>query len=122
MNILKTRCCCENNAEIGNQILKPGEKEDFRAKVWKITHSIPRGRVATYGQIARLADHANQARLVGRIMSQLPTGSNLPWHRVLNAQGRISSPGGKTQQLRLADEGIILVNGRVNLKLYQWEI
>jgi methylated-DNA-protein-cysteine methyltransferase-like protein len=101
--------------------VKPEEKHDFQAKVWKITHSIPRGRVATYGQIARLADHANQARLVGRIMSQLPAGSKLPWHRVLNAQGRISSPGGKSQQLRLADEGIILVNSRVNLKLYQWE-
>jgi methylated-DNA-protein-cysteine methyltransferase-like protein len=102
--------------------LKTEEKEDFRAKVWQIIHAIPRGRVATYGQIARLADHPNQARLVGKILSQLPTGSNLPWHRVLNAQGRISSPGGETQKIRLAAEDIILVNGRVNLKFYQWDI
>ena len=122
MNILNTRRRSKNSAESGNQTLKPDEKEDFRAKVWKIIHSIPWGRVATYGQIARMADHANQARLVGKILLQLPAGSKLPWHRVLNAQGRISSPGGKTQKQLLADEGISLVSGKVNLKLYQWDI
>lgn len=106
----------------GGQKLKIEEKKDFKAKVWRIIHSIPRGQVATYGQIAGLADHPNQARLVGKILSQLPNDSNLPWYRVLNAQGRISSPGSDTQKLRLADEGIVLVNGRVNLKLYRWEV
>jgi methylated-DNA-protein-cysteine methyltransferase-like protein len=113
--------CCEINAETGHRILNPDEKMEFRSKVWKITHSIPRGRVATYGQIASLADHPNQARLVGKIMSQLPAGSGIPWYRVLNAQGRITSPGGDAQKLRLAKEGVVLVNGRVNLKLYQWK-
>ncbi|MDK1022899.1 MAG: MGMT family protein [Gammaproteobacteria bacterium] len=102
--------------------MKTEEIKDFRAKVWHITHSIPWGRVATYGQIARQADHPHQARLVGKILSQLPATSHLPWHRVLNAQGRITSPGSDAQKLRLADEGIVLVHGRVNLKLYQWEI
>jgi methylated-DNA-protein-cysteine methyltransferase-like protein len=102
--------------------LNTAEKEDFRTKVWQIIHSIPRGRVATYGQIARMADHPNQARLVGKILSQLPPGSNLPWHRVLNAQGRVSSPGGQVQKLRLEAEDIVMVNGRVNLKFYQWDI
>ncbi len=102
--------------------MKIQEKEDFRVKVWRIVHSIPRGSVATYGQIARLADHPNQARLVGKILSQLPANSNLPWHRVLNAQGRITSPGSESQRLKLADEGVMLVNGRINLKHYGWQI
>jgi methylated-DNA-protein-cysteine methyltransferase-like protein len=100
--------------------LKADQKEEFRAKVWQIIHAIPVGKVATYGQIATLADHPNQSRLVGKILSQLPSGTNLPWHRVLNAQGKITSPSGSTQALRLADEGVILLNGKVNLKLYQW--
>ena len=100
--------------------MKPDEKADFRSKVLHIIHAIPEGRVATYGQIARLADQPNQSRLVGRILSQLPFGSKLPWHRVLNSQGRISSPNGQVQAERLAKEEIVLINGRVNLRLHQW--
>jgi methylated-DNA-protein-cysteine methyltransferase related protein len=52
--------------------------------------AIPRGRVATYGQIARLAGLGGQARRVGYALSALPAGSRVPWHRVVNAAGRIS--------------------------------
>jgi methylated-DNA-protein-cysteine methyltransferase-like protein len=102
--------------------VKAEEKEDFRQKVWQIVHGIPVGKVATYGQIARLADHPAHARMVGKILSNLPRGSQLPWHRVLNAQGKITSPGKARQQERLATEGVIVVNGRLNLKLYQWPV
>lgn len=109
------------NIVSGGHSLKLAEKQNFRTRVWQIIHSIPPGRVATYGQIASLADHPNQARLVGKILSQLPNDTKLPWHRVLNAQGRITSPGHQTQKTRLAEEQVQLINGRVNLKIYQWQ-
>jgi methylated-DNA-protein-cysteine methyltransferase-like protein len=59
-------------------------------RIYAVVSRIPRGRVATYGQVARLANLAGQARLVGYALSALPEGSRVPWHRVINAQGRIS--------------------------------
>ena len=99
----------------------PDSIDKTREKVWQIIHSIPRGRVATYGQIARLAGMPHQSRLVGRVLSQLPRSTRLPWHRVINSQGKISNPNPERQQQRLAREGITLIRGRVSLKLYQWE-
>jgi methylated-DNA-protein-cysteine methyltransferase-like protein len=98
------------------------EKDDFKDQVWKIIHSIPIGKVATYGQIARLADHPAHARLVGRILANLPTASQLPWHRVVNGQGRLTCPGKDRQEEKLAAEGVILINGKVNLRRYQWPV
>lgn len=69
---------------------------ESRAEALKTTpileavRAIPRGRVATYGQIARLAGLGGQARRVGYAMAALPSGSRIPWHRVVNAAGRIS--------------------------------
>ena len=85
-----------------------------------IVSRIPRGKVASYGQVARLAGMPSHARLVGRILSNLPAGSALPWHRVVNSQGRITSPGAVRQQKRLASEGVTLINGRISLKQYGW--
>ena len=92
-----------------------------RPMVVTVVSSIPRGRVATYGQIARLAGIPQHARLVGRILSSLPRGTKLPWHRVINSQGRISNPDPARQRARLEGEGITLVNGRVSLRHYQWQ-
>lgn len=94
--------------------------EATEEKIWQWVHAIPRGKVATYGQIATLADQPRQARLVGRIMGRLPDGTKLPWHRVINAQGRLSSPNKKRQQSLLESEGVTFIGGRVNLKNYQW--
>lgn len=82
--------------------------------------AVPTGQVATFGQIAALAGMPTHARLVGRVLSQLPAGSRIPWHRILNAQGRISCPNADEQRRRLEDEGVVFVNGRVRLKDYQW--
>ena len=90
-------------------------------RVWQIVHGIPQGKVTTYGQVARLAGMPGHSRLVGRILAQLPADTSLPWHRVVNSQGRITNPGRKRQQKRLEDEGITLINGRVNLKVYGWD-
>ena len=95
--------------------------ETARQDVWQIVHRIPRGKVATFGQIARLAGMPSKARLVGKILSQLPPGSKLPWHRVINSAGKITCPNSELAITRLAEEGVALVNGKVSLKHYQWQ-
>jgi len=90
-------------------------------RIWQIVHQIPAGKIATYGQIAKLAGMPSHARLVGRVMSRLPPDTQLPWHRVVNAQGKITNPARKRQQQRLAEEGVTLINGRVSLRLYGWD-
>ena len=85
---------------------------------------IPNGRVATYGQIAALAGMPRHARVVGRTLGNLPKGTRLPWHRVLNAAGRISQRGGSgesEQRRRLEREGIEFIGERVPLKQFRWD-
>ncbi|MCB6584559.1 MGMT family protein [Streptococcus gordonii] len=90
--------------------------------VLALVDSIPSGRVATYGQIARLIGRPKNARLVGKIFSQSELyGGKHPCHRVVNAAGRLA-PGWEEQAHLLWAEGIDLkANGRVDLKRYQWE-
>jgi|TARA_Y100000310_G_scaffold342783_1_gene447413 methylated-DNA-protein-cysteine methyltransferase-like protein len=90
-------------------------------RIWQVVHAIPAGKVATYGQVASLADLPRHARLVGRVMSQLPRGSRLPWHRVINAQGRLSTHSTSRQRELLQAEGVVFLNGRINLSRYQWQ-
>jgi len=84
--------------------------------------------VTTYGAIARLAGLAGQARLVGYALSGLRAGTTLPWHRVINAQGKLSleqagSSSGVTQRLRLEREGITVdAAGRVSLARFGWRV
>ncbi len=96
-----------------------------RQKVWQVVAAIPCGKVASYGQVAELADLPRQARAVGKMMSQLPKDSRLPWYRVINAQGRISFPfdseGYQRQRERLESEGIEFSGERINLKHYRWD-
>ena len=84
--------------------------------------SIPAGRVATYGQVAELAGLPRGARRVGRVLAALPSDSRLPWHRVINAAGRLSLPGasGTRQQRLLRDEGVRVCDRRVDLRRYRW--
>ena len=83
---------------------------------------IPLGRVVTYGEVAQLAGFPNQARQVGRILSQLPRDSQLPWHRVINAQGRLSFPPDSNayqrQRDRLEAEGVEFSRGRISLQRF----
>ncbi len=87
---------------------------------------VPRGRVATYGQVARLAGLDGQARLVGYTLSALEEGSRVPWHRVVNARGRIScrsddGPMGTVQRLRLEREGVQFdTGGSIDLVVFRW--
>lgn len=96
-------------------------RHNTQERVWQIVHQIPKGQVATYGQIARLAGIPQHSRLIGRILSELPPNTRLPWHRVINSQGRITNPAKSRQQARLEKEGVTLINGRVSLKVYGWD-
>ncbi len=69
------------------------EHDTFPQRVWQIVASIPEGCVTTYGEVARLAGSLRAARQVGGVLRRLPEGSTLPWHRVVNRHGAISSPG-----------------------------
>ena len=95
-------------------------------KILAVVRRIPRGRVATYGQVARLARLDKQARLVGYALAALPDATSVPWHRVINARGEISLRRGGDgdtveQRLRLEREGLRFdAAGRVSLERYGW--
>lgn len=94
----------------------------FARAVWRLVRRVPRGRVVTYGQIAALLGRPGAARRVGWAMRICP--GDLPWHRVVNAQGRISvrarMSGMLTQRLKLEAEGVALRRGRVTLARHRW--
>ena len=95
-------------------------------RIYATVDAIPRGRVATYGQVAREAGLEGHARQVGYALRHLPEGSALPWHRVVNARGEISSRGGgggeALQRERLRAEGVELDRQRrVDLRRFGWK-
>ena len=95
------------------------------ARIHATVDSIPEGSVATYGQVAKEAGLPRRARLVGRALSTLPRGSRLPWHRVITSSGKSAfepnSRNFRRQRDRLAEEGVPLINGKVDMKKYRWE-
>ena len=99
---------------------------DSYASIYAVVRRIPRGRVATYGQIAELAGLPRQPRLVGYALHALDSGSSLPWHRVVNAAGRISVgrkvPGGELRQRHLLEREDVEFDarGRLSLDRYRW--
>jgi methylated-DNA-protein-cysteine methyltransferase-like protein len=96
-------------------------------RIYAVVRRIPRGRVATYGGVATLAGLRGQARLVGYAMSALRPGTTVPWHRVVNAKGRISlrrpsSDGALTQRVLLERERVIFDSaGRIALGRFEWK-
>lgn len=95
------------------------------AKIYAVVRRIPRGRVATYGQVAELAGLPGHARQVGYALHALPDSTTVPWHRVLNARGALSlrrdSGGEITQRLRLEREGVRFdPGGRLVLEKLRW--
>jgi len=100
-------------------------RADSYERIYTVVGRIPRGRVATYGQIAQLAGLAGHARQVGYALHALDAGRELPWQRVLNARGEVSrraEPGmERLQQGLLEAEGVEFdVHGRVDLARYRW--
>lgn len=96
-----------------------------REMLYALLAQVPAGSVVTYGQLAELAGLGRAARWVGTQMRNLPDGSRLPWHRVINQAGRLSVPEGSETWLeqcqRLRSEGVQVSNGRVSLQRYRWQ-
>lgn len=94
-------------------------------KIWAVVKKIPKGRVSTYGDVARRAGFPHCARMVGVALRAAPVSLNVPWYRVINAKGRISFPVGdekeSAQRERLEKEGIVFSSGTVSLKKYAWK-
>jgi len=102
-----------------------GEPIRWRQRVYALVRQIPRGRVATYGQLAALAGRPRAARQVGQALAALDASSDVPWHRVVNAQGRISrradGDSDRLQRYALEDEGVVFsVDAAIDLRRYQW--
>ena len=96
------------------------------ARIYEVVRRIPRGRVATYGQIAALAGLPGHARQVGYALHRLPESSLVPWHRVVNASGAISLRGdsgwGGLQRALLDSEGVRFDrDGRISLERHGWK-
>ena len=95
--------------------------DDFAYAVLSAVAEIPEGKVATYGQIARLIGYPKNARLVARVLSHAEYYGDYPCHRVVNATGRLA-PGWAAQATLLQAEGVALRNAtHVSLKLYRWK-
>lgn len=95
-------------------------------RIYAVVRRVPKGRVATYGQIARLAGLGGHARQVGYALNALPDGMDVPWHRVINARGGISKRSipvyEQIQQELLEQDGVEFdTNARVSLQRYQWK-
>tara|TARA_R110001606_G_scaffold399310_1_gene584726 strand:+ start:51828 stop:52145 length:318 start_codon:yes stop_codon:yes gene_type:complete len=98
------------------------DRIDLNEIIWQVVASIPKGRVATYGQVAKLAGYPSHARYVGATLKKLPTDSTLPWHRVVNAKGELSFPQDSGQYLKqkslLEAEGITFKSFKLSLNTY----
>ena len=113
--------------------MKPGRPRGAFGAIWNVVARIPRGRVATYGQVARMAGFPGAARFAGWALAALPDGllldgREIPWHRVINAAGRTSPRAGdgggecRRQLSRLAREGVRPgKGGAIDLERYRWD-
>jgi methylated-DNA-protein-cysteine methyltransferase-like protein len=95
------------------------------AAIRRTVAAIPRGCVASYGEIAARAGLPGRARLVGRVLGDAGAEAKLPWHRVLRSDGKIAFPAGsrghREQRQRLLVEGVVVANGRVDLARFGWQ-
>ncbi len=98
--------------------------EDQQA-ILNVLGAIPPGSVCTYGQVAKLAGQPGKARLVAYILKHLPADSSIPWHRVINAQGRIAFPRDSLPFMRQkalleAEKVVFSASDSINLQHFLW--
>jgi methylated-DNA-protein-cysteine methyltransferase-like protein len=93
-------------------------------RIWDTIRDVPKGCVASYGQIADIAGIPRGARQVGYALRHLPDDQNVPWHRIITASGRIAfekgSPSYEEQARRLMKEDVAVISGRVDMARYRW--
>lgn len=99
--------------------------DELARQILQVVALIPYGKVASYGQITRMAGLPKHARLVGYVLKHLDSAAEIPWHRVINSQGKISlsklnESGENIQRLKLVAEGVMVIGDKINLKQYQW--
>lgn len=95
----------------------------FTERTITIIKQIPEGHIMTYGQVARTAGNPRAARQVSRILHSMSSTYHLPWHRVVNAQGRIAfqdEEKAAVQRNLLEDEGVLVLHNKVSLETYQY--
>lgn len=94
-------------------------------KIWQTVCQVPSGKVSSYGFIADLAGLPGRARLVGSIMQYAPDEMRVPWYRILKSNGQLAFPAGSSsaekQKGLLQEEGVVVLNNRVNLKQFGWQ-
>ena len=101
--------------------------KELAPMIFQVIAQIPYGRVASYGQIARLAGIPKHSRLVGYVLKHMDADSSLPWYRVINSQGKISlsklnDHGQNIQAQLVLAEGILVIGDKVKMKEFQWNI
>jgi methylated-DNA-protein-cysteine methyltransferase-like protein len=104
--------------------VKAREGPSTYERFYRVIRKIPRGRVATYGQVAKIAGLPGRARQVGYALHALRSSTTVPWQRVINAAGRISLrplTGGISQRMLLEREGVVFAGERVSLATYGWK-
>jgi methylated-DNA-protein-cysteine methyltransferase-like protein len=104
----------------------PHSNSDSYQRIYATVKRIPRGRVATYGQIATLAGLDGHARQVGYALHSLPDGVHIPWHRVINTKGEVSmrttSDSHELQRMLLEEEGVVFsIEGKVSFAKFRWK-
>jgi len=111
---------------LGRSALTDSSERSFFERVYIVVRMIPRGKVASYGQIATYLGHPRAARTVGWALHGIPQGSDVPWQRVINAKGRITISGAEysasLQRELLEEEGIVFgPDERVDMSVYRWD-
>jgi len=101
------------------------DRETRLQRIWASIQDIPEGAVANSGQIAEISGIPRGARQVGYALRHAPEGLDLPWHRVITSSGKSAfdpnSRNYRTQRDRLLEEGVPLINGKVDMNKYRWE-
>ncbi|MHA2503091.1 MAG: MGMT family protein [Candidatus Kariarchaeaceae archaeon] len=96
----------------------------FTEDVIEIISSIPQGKVATYGQIAKMAGSPKAARQVVRVLHSMTRKYDLPWHRVINSKGKIAIRDPEStdlQRAKLVEDGVTVVNYSIDLDVFGWD-
>lgn len=101
------------------------DRETRLRRIWETIQDVPLGSVSNYGQIAEISGIPRGARQVAYALRQAPKDLQLPWHRVITSSGKIAfdpnSEAFKTQRDRLLEEGVAVLNGKVDMNKYRWE-